>query len=129
MQIRTIKVNNISLAVSERDIREFFSFSGDIQYVEMRRSVFYQLAGTNVICKPFKEIGVIFGRESESTQLAYVTFKDSQGADTAVLLSVCLFTNDIDKNLLTIIINVSGGNFMRKVLTYMTSILMFPITE
>ncbi|KAM6546778.1 hypothetical protein CsatB_027514 [Cannabis sativa] len=60
--IRTVKVSNISLAVSERDIREFFSFSGDLQYVEMQR-------------------------ESETTQLAYVTYRDSQGADTAILLS------------------------------------------
>ncbi|EXB53844.1 Protein vip1 [Morus notabilis] len=66
--IRTVRVNNISLAVSERDIKEFFSFSGDIQYVEMRR-------------------------ESESTQLAYVTFKDSQGADTAILLSGAVIGN------------------------------------
>jgi hypothetical protein len=38
-QIRTVKISNISLAASERDIREFFSFSGDIQYIEMQRSV------------------------------------------------------------------------------------------
>lgn len=31
----------------------------------------------------------VFISESEWSQLAYVTFKDSQGADTAVLLSVC----------------------------------------
>ncbi|XP_042505536.1 binding partner of ACD11 1-like isoform X2 [Macadamia integrifolia] len=60
--IRTVKVSNISLAASEQDIKEFFSFSGDIQYVEMQR-------------------------ESEKSQLAYVTFKDSKGTDTAVLLS------------------------------------------
>ncbi|XP_022776570.1 binding partner of ACD11 1-like isoform X1 [Durio zibethinus] len=60
--IRTVKVSNISLAASERDIKEFFSFSGDIQYVEM-------------------------GRETENAQVAYVTFKDSQGADTAMLLT------------------------------------------
>ncbi|KAL6295282.1 hypothetical protein ACE6H2_003424 [Prunus campanulata] len=60
--IRTVKVSNVSQAVSDRDIKEFFSFSGDIQYVEMQR-------------------------ETENTQLAYVTFKDSQGAETAVLLS------------------------------------------
>ncbi|KAK6921608.1 RNA recognition motif domain, partial [Dillenia turbinata] len=60
--IRTIKVSNISLAASERDIKEFFSFSGDIQHLEMQR-------------------------ESEMTQLAYVTFKNLQGADTAMLLS------------------------------------------
>lgn len=29
--------------------------------------------------------------ESERSQLAYVTFKDSKGADTAMLLSVCLW--------------------------------------
>jgi hypothetical protein len=31
----------------------------------------------------------VFFSESEWSQVAYVTFKDSQGADTAVLLSVC----------------------------------------
>ncbi|CAM8942142.1 unnamed protein product [Rhodiola kirilowii] len=58
----TVKVRNISLAVSEKDITEFFCFSGEIVYVEMQR-------------------------ESETTQLAYVTYKDAQGAETAVLLS------------------------------------------
>jgi hypothetical protein len=33
--------------------------------------------------------GCTFDRETDTTQLSYVTFKDSQGADTAVLLSVC----------------------------------------
>ncbi|KAK9935392.1 hypothetical protein M0R45_022495 [Rubus argutus] len=60
--IKTIKVGNISRTVSDRDIREFFSFSGEIKYVEMQS-------------------------ETENTQLSYVTFKDSQGADTAILLS------------------------------------------
>ncbi|XP_039009995.1 binding partner of ACD11 1-like [Hibiscus syriacus] len=60
--IKTVQVSNISLAASERDIKEFFSFSGDIQYVEMRR-------------------------ETENAQVAYVTFKDTQGADTAILLT------------------------------------------
>ncbi|XP_019420708.1 PREDICTED: binding partner of ACD11 1-like [Lupinus angustifolius] len=45
-----------------QDIGEFFSFSGDIQYIEMHR-------------------------ETDRTQIAYVTFKDSQGAETAVLLT------------------------------------------
>uniref|UniRef100_A0A0D9VY73 RRM domain-containing protein n=1 Tax=Leersia perrieri TaxID=77586 RepID=A0A0D9VY73_9ORYZ len=62
MEVRTVKVSNISLNASKREITEFFSFSGDIEYVEMQS-------------------------ESERSQLAYVTFKDSQGADTAVLLS------------------------------------------
>ncbi|KAL3510393.1 hypothetical protein ACH5RR_029794 [Cinchona calisaya] len=60
--IRTIKVSNISLSATDRDIQEFFSFSGDIQYVEMQR-------------------------ETEITQLAYVTFKEAQGADTAMVLT------------------------------------------
>ncbi|KAI7993445.1 Chitin elicitor receptor kinase 1 [Camellia lanceoleosa] len=38
INVRTIKVSNISLATSEKDIKEFFSFSGDIQYVEKQRS-------------------------------------------------------------------------------------------
>ncbi|KMZ71092.1 RNA recognition motif containing protein [Zostera marina] len=58
----TVKISNISLSASERDIQEFFSFSGDIKYVQMQS-------------------------ESEMSQIAYVTFKDSQGADTAILLS------------------------------------------
>ncbi|XP_031130356.1 binding partner of ACD11 1-like [Ipomoea triloba] len=62
MSIRTVKVSNISLRACERDIKEFFSFSGDIEYVEMRS-------------------------DTEQSQVAYVTFKDSQGAETAVLLS------------------------------------------
>ncbi|VAH95059.1 unnamed protein product [Triticum turgidum subsp. durum] len=61
-QVRTVKVGNISLSASKREITEFFSFSGDIEYVEMQS-------------------------ETDWSQLAYVTFKDSQGADTAVLLS------------------------------------------
>ncbi|KAI5678099.1 hypothetical protein M9H77_09049 [Catharanthus roseus] len=60
--VRTVKVSNVSLAASNKDIQEFFSFSGDIQYVEMQR-------------------------ETEKSQIAYVTFKDSQGADTALLLT------------------------------------------
>ncbi|KAL7160922.1 hypothetical protein ACSBR2_041547 [Camellia fascicularis] len=36
--VRTVTVSNISLVTSEKAIKEFFSFSGDIQYVEMQRS-------------------------------------------------------------------------------------------
>ncbi|CAL5376858.1 unnamed protein product [Camellia sinensis] len=38
-EVGTVKVSNISLATSEKDIKEFFSFSGDIQYVEMQRKL------------------------------------------------------------------------------------------
>ncbi|GAB2221795.1 hypothetical protein Drorol1_Dr00012983 [Drosera rotundifolia] len=60
--IKTVKVCNVSLDASEQDIKEFFSFSGDIEYVELHS-------------------------ETERSQTAYVTFKDTQGAETAVLLS------------------------------------------
>ncbi|KAE8713320.1 Binding partner of ACD11 1 [Hibiscus syriacus] len=62
MEIRSVKVLNVSLAASEQDINEFFVFSGEIVHVEMQR-------------------------DNERSQVAYVTFKDSQGAETAVLLS------------------------------------------
>ncbi|KVH97448.1 Nucleotide-binding, alpha-beta plait [Cynara cardunculus var. scolymus] len=61
-QIKTVKVSNVSMAVNEKDIWEFFSFSGDIHYIEMKS-------------------------ESETTKHAFVTFKDSKGADTAALLT------------------------------------------
>lgn len=62
MSTTTVKVSNLSLGASEQDIKEFFSFSGDIEYVEMRS-------------------------DTERCQIAFVTFKDVQGAETAVLLS------------------------------------------
>ncbi|KAF8379039.1 hypothetical protein HHK36_028466 [Tetracentron sinense] len=62
LQITTVKVSNVSLGASERDVKEFFSFSGDIEYVEMQS-------------------------DNERSQIAYVTFKDAQGAETAILLS------------------------------------------
>lgn len=60
--IRTVKVSNISTAAIDKDIHEFFSFSGEIQYLEMQR-------------------------ETEATQIAYVTFKYPQGVETALLLT------------------------------------------
>ncbi|XP_022718591.1 binding partner of ACD11 1-like isoform X2 [Durio zibethinus] len=62
MAIQSVKVGNVSLGASEQDIKEFFSFSGEIQHVEMHG-------------------------DNERSQVAYVTFKDPQGAETAVLLS------------------------------------------
>ncbi|KAJ7982669.1 binding partner of ACD11 1-like [Quillaja saponaria] len=62
MEIKSVKVSNVSLGASEKDLKEFFSFSGEIEYVEMKS-------------------------DNERSQIAYVTFKDPQGAETAVLLS------------------------------------------
>nr|XP_009775761.1 PREDICTED: uncharacterized protein LOC104225616 isoform X1 [Nicotiana sylvestris] len=61
-QVTTVRVSNVSFGASQQDIKEFFSFSGDIEFVEMRS-------------------------EDELSQVAYVMFKDPQGAETAVLLS------------------------------------------
>ncbi|XP_042019790.1 binding partner of ACD11 1-like [Salvia splendens] len=62
MTTKTVKVSNVSLGATEQDIQEFFSFTGVIQYVEMKS-------------------------ENERSQSAYVTFVDAQNAETAVLLS------------------------------------------
>lgn len=39
VQVKTVKVSNVSIGASEHDIKEFFSFSGDIAYIELRRLV------------------------------------------------------------------------------------------
>ncbi|KAJ8468111.1 hypothetical protein OPV22_030663 [Ensete ventricosum] len=73
MTVSTVKISNVSHSASVQDIKEFFSFSGDIVYIEVQ-SV------------------------SESSQVAYVTFKDSQGAETALLLTgakICDLVIDI----------------------------------
>lgn len=57
-----MKVTNVSLSASEHDIKEFFSFSGEIEYIDIQS-------------------------DNERAQNAFVTFKDCQGAETAVLLS------------------------------------------
>ncbi|XP_047149271.1 binding partner of ACD11 1-like isoform X2 [Vigna umbellata] len=62
MSIKTVKVVNVSLGATEQDIKEFFSFSGNIEYVELRS-------------------------HDERSQTAYITFKEPHGAETAVLLS------------------------------------------
>nr|XP_010911705.1 binding partner of ACD11 1 [Elaeis guineensis] len=62
MSVTTVKVSNVSLSAPEQHVEGYFSFSGEIEYVEMRSG-------------------------DESSKIAYVTFKDSQGADNALLLS------------------------------------------
>ena len=94
MQIRTVKVSNVSLGATLQDVKEFFSFSGDIEYVEMRRlpsevvtwSSFYLSSP----CYMNINFVVCLCSDTERSQIAFVTFKDSQGAETAVLLSVRL---------------------------------------
>ncbi|XP_073103041.1 binding partner of ACD11 1-like isoform X2 [Elaeis guineensis] len=62
MSVTTVKVSNVSLSTPEGHVEGYFSFSGEIEYVEMRSG-------------------------DESSKIAYVTFKDYQGADNALLLS------------------------------------------
>ncbi|XVF56850.1 hypothetical protein PTKIN_Ptkin06aG0153500 [Pterospermum kingtungense] len=62
MQTRTVQVKNLSDLASEREIHEFFSFSGDIEHVE------------------------IIGEPGQS-KTAYVTFKDPKALEIALLLS------------------------------------------
>ncbi|XP_010917858.1 binding partner of ACD11 1 [Elaeis guineensis] len=62
MQTRTVQVGNISDLAGEREIREFFSFSGDIDHVEIR-------------C------------DAGSRRIAFVTFKDPKALEIALLLS------------------------------------------
>lgn len=62
MATRTVRVTNVSLSATEKDLRDFFSFSGEIEFVEMRK-------------------------DNERSQVAFVTFKDPKGAETSILLS------------------------------------------
>ncbi|XP_048426987.1 binding partner of ACD11 1-like [Pyrus x bretschneideri] len=66
--IRTLKVGNVSLAATEHDLKDFFSFSGEVEYIEIKR-------------------------DNERSQVAYVTFKDFKGAKTSVLLSGATIVN------------------------------------
>ncbi|XP_011084617.1 binding partner of ACD11 1 isoform X2 [Sesamum indicum] len=70
MSIKTVKVSNLSHAASERDMRGFFSFCGDIVYIEMKS-------------------------ESEQSQTAFITYKDPRGAETAILLTGAIIVGQI----------------------------------
>nr|CAB3498209.1 unnamed protein product [Digitaria exilis] len=61
--VRTVRVRNISDLATEREVREFFSFSGEIEHVDIRFD------------------GAATGRT------AYVTFKDPKALEIALLLS------------------------------------------
>ncbi|XXG73986.1 hypothetical protein AAC387_Pa07g2824 [Persea americana] len=62
MQTRTVQVGHISDLAGEREIREFFSFSGDIEHVEIQSG---------------------FGEG----KCAFVTFKEPRALEIALLLS------------------------------------------
>ncbi|XP_058204311.1 binding partner of ACD11 1 isoform X2 [Rhododendron vialii] len=70
MQIRTVQVRNLSDLASEREIHEFFSFSGDIEHIEIRG-------------------------DSGQPRTAFVTFKDPKALEIALLLSGATIVDQI----------------------------------
>ena len=52
LQTRTVKVSNVSLNASEQHVEGYFSISGDIEYVEMRRLCFRFIIIANLILMP-----------------------------------------------------------------------------
>eukprot|EP00270_Netrium_digitus_P012618 TRINITY_DN411_c0_g1_i2.p1 TRINITY_DN411_c0_g1~~TRINITY_DN411_c0_g1_i2.p1 ORF type:complete len:261 (+),score=65.69 TRINITY_DN411_c0_g1_i2:207-989(+) len=59
----TIKVTSVSLKATEKELKDFFSFSGDVVYVELKHS------------------------DDKLSQIAFVTFAEEKALDTAVLLT------------------------------------------
>ncbi|KAJ7535165.1 hypothetical protein O6H91_12G021600 [Diphasiastrum complanatum] len=68
MAIETVRVSNLPLRATKQDIVDFFSFSGEIQHIDLQR-------------------------EGDRSQIAYVTFKDHESLDTALLLSGAKIVN------------------------------------
>ncbi|KAI5554789.1 hypothetical protein POPTR_019G037600v4 [Populus trichocarpa] len=62
MQTRTVEVRNVSDLASEREVHEFFSFSGEIEHIHIQR-------------------------ENGQSKTAFVTFKDPKALEIALLLS------------------------------------------
>ncbi|KAE9620225.1 hypothetical protein Lal_00019614 [Lupinus albus] len=60
---KSVKVSNISSSATEQDLKEFLTFPGKIEYIELKSD------------------------NNGSSQVAYVTFSNPEGAETAVLLS------------------------------------------
>lgn len=69
--VRTVRVRNISDLATEREVREFFSFSGEIEHVDIR----------------FDTVS--------SGRTAYVTFKDPKALEIALLLSGATIVDQI----------------------------------
>ncbi|KAK1409848.1 hypothetical protein QVD17_36377 [Tagetes erecta] len=70
MQTRTVQIGHLSDLATEREIHEFFSFSGDIEHVE--------------ICRDLKQ-----------NKTAFVTFKDPKALEIALLLSGATIVDQI----------------------------------
>ncbi|KAF2306908.1 hypothetical protein GH714_022458 [Hevea brasiliensis] len=70
MQTRTVQVKHVSDLASEREIHEFFSFSGEIEHIEIQR-------------------------ENGLSKTAFVTFKDHKALEIALLLSGATMVDQI----------------------------------
>ncbi|PIA54120.1 hypothetical protein AQUCO_00900591v1 [Aquilegia coerulea] len=70
METRTVQVGHVSDLAGEREIREFFSFSGEIEHIEIQSG---------------------FGQP----KTAFVTFKDSKALEIALLLSGATIVDQI----------------------------------
>ncbi|GAB2296380.1 hypothetical protein Dimus_030501 [Dionaea muscipula] len=70
MQNRTIKVSNLSVLATEREIHEFFSFSGEIERIQIRS-------------------------ESGVSKTAFVTFAEAKTLEIALLLSGATLVDQI----------------------------------
>lgn len=69
-EVRTVRVGNVSDLAAEREVREFFSFSGEIEHIEIRR-------------------------EQGQSKTAFVTFKDPKALEIALLLSGATIVDQI----------------------------------
>ncbi|GAB4857218.1 hypothetical protein Ancab_015126 [Ancistrocladus abbreviatus] len=70
MQTRTVRVSNLSDLATEREIHDFFSFSGEIENIEIRS-------------------------ESQLLKTAFVTFRDEKALEIALLLSGATLVDQI----------------------------------
>ncbi|GLT47758.1 hypothetical protein SLA2020_214230 [Shorea laevis] len=70
MQTRTVQVKQVSDLATEREIHEFFSFTGDIEHIEITR-------------------------EPGQSKTAFVTFRDPKALEIALLLSGATIVDQI----------------------------------
>ncbi|KAJ4970044.1 hypothetical protein NE237_003143 [Protea cynaroides] len=70
MQTRTVQVGHLSDLAAEREIQEFFSFSGEIEHIEIQR-------------------------DAGQSKIAFVTFKDPKALEIALLLSGATIVDQI----------------------------------
>ncbi|KAK4378133.1 hypothetical protein RND71_004429 [Anisodus tanguticus] len=69
-EVRTVRVGNVSDLANEREVHEFFSFSGEIEHIDIRR-------------------------EQGQLKTAFVTFKDPKALEIALLLSGATIVDQI----------------------------------